>query len=361
MTNDEFDAILEAEPESKLELIDGKVIVGNDLTGTKLLLRTIIEGWGTMHILKLVDQKSFIEAMEAVYLTMPFTTIIKKQRNNTLKNVPFNEFKLENLNAGRKGKECGHWQTVRLFKEQLYRAASLSECGQAIGSDFIMRLNDNCFTPDMLLIRGEPLNHLCNWYCDGPADLVIEVVLPGHRNQDYVVKKEFYRSGGVPEYWIADPENKEMTFLRLINGEYKRRQPDENGRYQPHNIAGLTLLTEKIWESRDYQDTLNLSLFEVRRSDPPIHLSTYMVECIEYGSISVSSRIELKSSPVTFEEFVSCAPRAKFEYLENAKISIGYHEEFIGLLIRSLGMIETVKLAHPAEWLRAYAYSTLRR
>lgn len=32
--------------ESKLELIDGKLIVGNSIVGSRLLLRQILQGWG---------------------------------------------------------------------------------------------------------------------------------------------------------------------------------------------------------------------------------------------------------------------------------------------------------------------------
>ena len=46
--------------------------------------------------------------------------------------------------------------------------------------------------------------------------IVIEIVSPGNPENDYIWKVEAYARMGIPEYWIVDPGNVAVTFLRLI-------------------------------------------------------------------------------------------------------------------------------------------------
>ncbi len=46
--------------------------------------------------------------------------------------------------------------------------------------------------------------------------IVIEIVSPGNPENDYIWKVEAYARMGIPEYWIVDPGNRAITFLRLI-------------------------------------------------------------------------------------------------------------------------------------------------
>lgn len=42
--------------------------------------------------------------------------------------------------------------------------------------------------------------------CFGAPDWIIEIASPGSRRMDYYTKLFKYRSAGVREYWIVDPE-----------------------------------------------------------------------------------------------------------------------------------------------------------
>lgn len=55
--------------------------------------------------------------------------------------------------------------------------------------------------PDKLDDRG----------CNGAPDWIVEVVSPGSRQMDYFIKLFKYRSAGVREYWIVDPEKSRIT------------------------------------------------------------------------------------------------------------------------------------------------------
>ncbi|MCD7716767.1 MAG: Uma2 family endonuclease [Lachnospiraceae bacterium] len=63
--------------------------------------------------------------------------------------------------------------------------------------------------PDKLSDRG----------CEGAPDWIIEVVSPGSRQMDYLIKLFKYRSAGVHEYWIIDPEKNRITVYDFVKNE----------------------------------------------------------------------------------------------------------------------------------------------
>jgi Uma2 family endonuclease len=62
------------------------------------------------------------------------------------------------------------------------------------------------------IISGERLT--------GPPDLVIEILCPGSENirRDRVAKRQLYGKHGVGEYWLVDPEKRDVEVYRLQSG-----------------------------------------------------------------------------------------------------------------------------------------------
>lgn len=56
-----------------------------------------------------------------------------------------------------------------------------------------------------------------------PPALVIEIVSPGqvNRDRDYRYKYAEYAARGIDEYWIVDPETRQVTLCRWVNGLYE--------------------------------------------------------------------------------------------------------------------------------------------
>jgi Uma2 family endonuclease len=56
-----------------------------------------------------------------------------------------------------------------------------------------------------------------------PPALVIEVVSPGaaNRARDYRYKRTEYAARGIGEYWIVDPEARQITVCRWVDGQYE--------------------------------------------------------------------------------------------------------------------------------------------
>lgn len=62
--------------------------------------------------------------------------------------------------------------------------------------------------PDLLLVLEENYDRIKHQYLDGAADIVIEIVSPATGKIDRGDKYYQYQDGGVPEYWIIDPQSK---------------------------------------------------------------------------------------------------------------------------------------------------------
>src|SRR5439155_13961343 len=116
---------------------------------------------------------------------------------------------------------------------------------------FVMRLGDDAFMPDLQCFRRDRLHHLQTYYFDGPADLVIEVTLPGHEEQDAVVKRRAYAVGGVPEYWVVDPTARRFDILRLTPDGYEPQLLDADGRYRSTSLPGLVCTPSRLWNCLD--------------------------------------------------------------------------------------------------------------
>lgn len=79
---------------------------------------------------------------------------------------------------------------------------------------FAVYLDENTNTyvePDISVICNK--NKLGDKGCNGAPDWIIEIVSPGSRRMDYYTKLFKYRTAGVREYWIVDPDkNRVMVY-----------------------------------------------------------------------------------------------------------------------------------------------------
>ena len=54
-----------------------------------------------------------------------------------------------------------------------------------------------------------------------PPLLAVEVLTPGTRMKDRVLKRAVYAEHGVPSYWIVDPAAPSLLALELVGGDYQ--------------------------------------------------------------------------------------------------------------------------------------------
>lgn len=90
---------------------------------------------------------------------------------------------------------------------------------------FDVKLSDSPLTivqPDIMIVCDR--DKLDGKRCNGAPDFVIEIVSPGNPADDYIRKLYYYKNHGVREYWIVDPQRKDVTVhyfeLNRLNVQY---------------------------------------------------------------------------------------------------------------------------------------------
>lgn len=73
---------------------------------------------------------------------------------------------------------------------------------------FLNENDKNYVEPDISVICDK--DKITDQGCNGAPDWIIEIVSPGSRKMDYYRKLFKYRTAGVREYWVVDPD-KEIT------------------------------------------------------------------------------------------------------------------------------------------------------
>ena len=74
---------------------------------------------------------------------------------------------------------------------------------------FLNEDDKNYVEPDISVICAP--DKLNDKGCVGAPDWIIEIVSPGSRSMDYNIKLFKYRTAGVKEYWIVDPDKCRMV------------------------------------------------------------------------------------------------------------------------------------------------------
>ncbi|QQE66805.1 hypothetical protein GFS31_35080 [Leptolyngbya sp. BL0902] len=95
----------------------------------------------------------------------------------------------------------------------------------------VMGRRARCRIPDLLVHSEESLLAIQNQpratltHEMPPPALVVEVVSPGeaNRSRDYRHKRTEYAARGIAEYWIVDPETRQVTICQWVDGQYEDR------------------------------------------------------------------------------------------------------------------------------------------
>lgn len=94
---------------------------------------------------------------------------------------------------------------AELIDGQIYYTAPPNRKHQTIARELFSSINSYNISvicdSDKLTDKG----------CSGAPDWIIEIVSPSSRRMDYFTKLFKYRTAGVREYWIVDPDQKRIT------------------------------------------------------------------------------------------------------------------------------------------------------
>jgi Uma2 family endonuclease len=104
--------------------------------------------------------------------------------------------------------------------------------------------------PDLLLVKDKNDPRRQNRFWTG-ADLTMEVVSEDKPARDLVDKRHEYAEGGVPEYWIVNPEDETITVLTLAGTTYV-----EHGVFRRGDTAtsvvlpGFTVSVDAVFDAK---------------------------------------------------------------------------------------------------------------
>ena len=84
-----------------------------------------------------------------------------------------------------------------------------------------------------------------------PPALVIEVVSPGatNRARDYRYKRTEYAARGIAEYWIVDPQERQITVCKWIDGLYEDTVIRGSDRVQSDVVPSFRLAADQIFNA----------------------------------------------------------------------------------------------------------------
>ncbi|HEV8580060.1 MAG TPA: Uma2 family endonuclease [Thermoanaerobaculia bacterium] len=85
---------------------------------------------------------------------------------------------------------------------------------------------------------------------EGAPDLVVEVLSPGTARRDRGEKLRLYAEAGVREYWIFDPPERQIEFLRNDSGQFVVALP-EGGVYRSPALSEISLDVTQFWREID--------------------------------------------------------------------------------------------------------------
>jgi Uma2 family endonuclease len=125
--------------------------------------------------------------------------------------------------------------------------------GKVRGDPFQMKTGPNLpgRAPDLIFIANENLSRLHHTFLEGPADIAVEVISPDSEHRDREDKYREYEQGGVREYWLIDPQNRQADFFRRgEDGRYYPMPLEQGGIFRSQVLPGWWLKVEWLWEPR---------------------------------------------------------------------------------------------------------------
>ncbi len=105
--------------------------------------------------------------------------------------------------------------------------------------------NDTVVQPDIVYLADRKRG-IGQARVEGAPDLLVEVVSPFNKSRDRKHKLAIYAEYGVPEYWIVDITQREITYLILKAGEYSIQVPKATV-YQSPQLAEVTIDEAEFW------------------------------------------------------------------------------------------------------------------
>ena len=121
--------------------------------------------------------------------------------------------------------------------------------GWVRSAPFQMKLAASGREPDLVFVTSDQLDRVRRTYLDGPASLAVEIISPESAGRDRGEKFYEYAQGGVPEYWLIDPQSRWAEFYQLHDSHYQLIFGGAEGLYRSWVVPDFWLRVEWLWQA----------------------------------------------------------------------------------------------------------------
>ncbi len=125
----------------------------------------------------------------------------------------------------------------------------LTQCaqGEVLYAPTDVRLGDNVFEPDLLVVLNGGLAKIEKAYVNGPPDLVVEILSASSEAWDRGRKSTAYARAGVREYWILDADRRQLEQFVLEQDVFVRLAVLSDETFSTALLPGLQVDLQAVW------------------------------------------------------------------------------------------------------------------
>ncbi len=106
----------------------------------------------------------------------------------------------------------------------------------------------NIFQPDLLFVSNANKSILTQQGAKGAPDWIAEILSKNNAKFDTEIKREIYAKHGVSEYWIVDPDKKEIHLYDFkIQTEQAVRVVTQKEHFFSNQFPGLDISAEELF------------------------------------------------------------------------------------------------------------------
>jgi len=321
-------------PKQKIELVNGQTLISGSLEVSRTMLETILQSYGAQYIQSLVEAELLQEACIEAF---------GRKTKNKVETAPL---------IG----ETTNIPVARMAGELRMNLFALDRFG-VWGGDLVIKLGDDAFTPDIYVNRKkhDPRQH--EYFLDGAPDLIIEVMHPATKAFDAGLRLERYQAAAVPEIWLIDPASESIMVYRLNGSSYTIQEIKTEEMLDCQVLHGLTLFPAKLWEVKkdpwqNYRDMVTYHKGTLK-DKPALARENDTGDLDSDFHLPFAPDIRLMPTPISFEQFISWAPEAKFEWFDDRPHIGGGNDtnlHLTGLLLMTFGLTEAVGMLPEEAW-----------
>lgn len=142
-----------------------------------------------------------------------------------------------------------HQTILRSLESLIWPFVRDNRLGQVYFAPVDVILSDeDVVQPDLLFVAQSRRGIISERGCEGPPDLVVEVLSPSTQGRDRELKRKVYARYGVREYWLVDPEAGTIQVMGLEAEDFGSRGVYGQGtEVRSQVIPGLTLLVSQVF------------------------------------------------------------------------------------------------------------------